>query len=165
MKTSSVWHSFVFQDVFKTCLQDIFLKTPLPGVFLKTPWRHPEGVLKTCLEDSWRRPGRWNFVMLKTSSRRLGKKEMFAGMRLATENAPFLRQQLTLGTSSPGKKLNKKSYFASNFVNNSFGFLYNIVPTNTVNIPQQWSSFDIPGLFCFALCQLILLSSSQMVNP
>ena len=155
MKTSSVWHSFVFQDVFKTCLQDIFLKTPLPGVFLKTPWRHPEGVLKTCLEDSWRRPGRWNFVMLKTSSRRLGKKEMFAGMRLATENAPFLRQQLTLGTSSPGKKLNKKSY----------GFLYNIVPTNTVNIPQQWSSFDIPGLFCFAVCQLILLSSSQMVNP
>ena len=67
-----------FQDVFKTCLQDVFLMTSwkwLQEVLRKTSWRRLEEFLKTFSKDvlkaSWRRIERWNIVTLKTSSRRL----------------------------------------------------------------------------------------------
>ena len=78
------WSEGSLQDVFKTCLEDVFntssvkqfsvfkdvLKTS-SRLFVKTSWRCLEEILEDVLKTSWRRLGRQKIFRLKTSLRRL----------------------------------------------------------------------------------------------
>ena len=97
LKTSSLQHFFAFHNVFKTSscfLQDIIIRPLL------------EDILKKHLVNSWNRlwrtssnhvsktslrcVGSWKIVTLKTSSRHLGKQEMFAGCSVSIVKLYFL---------------------------------------------------------------------------
>ena len=58
LKTSSVWHFFVFQEVFKTWLEDVFLETSwrrLPNTSLRRLENLLKNPCKDILKTSWRR--------------------------------------------------------------------------------------------------------------
>ena len=114
--------------MFKTELQDVFLKTfwrrlgrRLEDVLrrrfedvLKKPWRRLwKRSCKQVLKTSWRRLGRWKIITLKTSSRRLGKQEMFAGIYL-------LLQKYIFNRNVPFKKI----YLYENFTKLFFFFFF-----------------------------------------
>ena len=97
LKTSSLQHFFAFHNVFKTSscfLQDIIIRPLLEDILKKhlvntwnRLWRTSS---KHVSKTSLRCVGSWKIVKLKTSSRHLGKQEMFAGCSVSIVKLYFL---------------------------------------------------------------------------
>ena len=97
LKTSSLQHFFAFHNVFKTSscfLQDIIIRPLLEDILKKhlvntwnRLWRTSS---KHVSKTSLRCVGSWKIVTLKTSSRHLGKQEMFAGCSVSIVKLYFL---------------------------------------------------------------------------
>ena len=97
LKTSSLQHVFAFHNVFKTSscfLQDIIIRPLLEDILKKhlvntwnRLWRTSS---KHVSKTSLRCVGSWKIVTLKTSSRHLGKQEMFAGCSVSIVKLYFL---------------------------------------------------------------------------
>ena len=97
LKTSSLQHFFAFHNVFKTSscfLQDIITRPLLEDILKKhlvntwnRLWRTSS---KHVSKTSLRCVGSWKIVTLKTSSRHLGKQEMFARCSVSIVKLYFL---------------------------------------------------------------------------
>ena len=97
LKTSSLQQFFAFHNVFKTSscfLQDIIIRPLLEDILKKhlvntwnRLWRTSS---KHVSKTSLRCVGSWKIVTLKTSSRHLGKQEMFAGCSVSIVKLYFL---------------------------------------------------------------------------
>ena len=99
LKTSSLQHVFAFHNVFKTSscfLQDIIIRPLLEDILKKhlvntwnrlwrTSSKHVSKTPLRCVDNF-----HWKIVTLQTSSRHLGKQEMFAGCSVSIVKLFFL---------------------------------------------------------------------------